>query len=77
MLKLINFINGKLQHPIKHIQLTKVCNGLNITPEINSKLGVSVNNAWFSGFLMQRVLLIVMHLIINYLYLLVKKIKFF
>ena len=48
MIKLIDIINGKLQHPIKHEQLIKICNILNILPITKNIL--SNDNAWFTGF---------------------------
>jgi len=45
---LIDLINGKLKTSIKHTQLIKVCNALNIRPIITSN--ISTQNAWFTGF---------------------------
>jgi uncharacterized phage-like protein YoqJ len=51
MLQLIHLINGKLKHPNKHKQLSKVCYsgylGL-IVPRLNNN--ISRHNSWFSGF---------------------------
>lgn len=44
----VNSINGKLLTDSKHVQLVKICNGLNIEPITNNK--ISKDNSWFTGF---------------------------
>lgn len=48
MIKLINAINGNIRHNKRLVQLSKVCNILNI--DIINPIPLNFNNAWFSGF---------------------------
>jgi hypothetical protein len=75
MRTLIHLVNGKLKHPTKQVQLANVCNALGLSPIFSTK--IYTQNPWFSGFSMQKALLIATTRTTNYLYLLAKKIKLF
>jgi hypothetical protein len=55
MINLINRINGKIRHTSRLKQLNLVCTFLNIEFKMPDTL--NKNHGWFSGFLMQMVLL--------------------
>jgi hypothetical protein len=49
MVRLINCINGHIQHSTRLIQLHKICIQLNITPITSNKI-ITLNNGWLAGF---------------------------